>query len=331
MTKTRQKDNYFLKIALFFIIMAIAGLIFRTVYYPDFVNSEKINIITTLDNNQGYHPKIISFDKEWNGYKYWLAFTPYPKGDETKENPVVNASNDMLNWFIPTQSETPLDIPEISDSLHYNSDTHILYNEKLDQLELFWRYVDDGNNTVTIYKITSKDGKEWTEKEVFLFSENRKERDYVSPAIILEGDTYKIWYVDKKQVYYFEINGKTDNPKKLDIKYKNNYKSWHLDVIYNQDKEIYEMVICAYQDINHRENMNLYYTNSKDNLDWTTPIVIMTPSNSEEKWDSEGLYRSSLLYENNEYYLFYSGHDEEMNVGIGIMRGENIKKLKAYS
>lgn len=332
MKKTKMKDNYFLKILIFFIIMTIAGLIFRNVYYQDIVNANKLNVITTLNNNQGYHPKVISFEKAWHGYKYWIAFTPYPGKDETKENPVINASNDLIHWEEPHGIENPLDVPNTPDSFHYNSDTHLLYNDELDQIELFWRYVNDEDNTVTIYKMTSKDGVNWNDREIFLYSNNRKEKDYVSPAIIYDKGKYKIWYVDKKKAFYTEKDNNLElNPISLDIEYKDNYKSWHIDVIYNREKNLYEMITCAYQDINHRENMSLYYTSSKDNISWSTPTVIMNPSSDINNWDSFGLYRSSLLYEDGEYYLFYSGHDKDDNVGIGIMKGNNIKKLKAYS
>ena len=328
----KYKDNYLLRIAIFFAVMITAGLIFRKVYYKDIINSEQLNIVTTLNNKQAYHPKVIYFKNSWNGYKYWMAFTPYPNADESKENPVINASNDKINWIEPTGTNNPLDIPENAGKYHYNSDTHLLYNEDLNQLELFWRYVDDENNTVTIYKTASKDGINWTEKEVFLYSDNRKELDYVSPAIMYDKGLYKIWFVDKRKVYYTE---KTTNsikePAILNINYLKGYNTWHLDVIYNQEKKQYELIACAYQDINRRESMSLYYTYSKNNKKWSTPIKILSPSTNQKLWDSEGLYRSSVIYENGKYYLFYSGHDDEMNVGIGLMYGEKIDKLESFS
>ena len=42
------------------------------------------------------------------------------------------------------------------------------------------------------------------------------------------------------------------------------------------------------------------------------------------------LYRSSILYENEKYYIFYSGYDINDNVGIGIMYGEDMKRLRAF-
>lgn len=296
------------------------------------INSKKIKFITDIGDNQAYHPKIISFDKKWNGYKYWVAFTPYKEGNEEIENPCINASNNLNDWEVPNGLNNPIDKPQILDKFHYNSDTHLLYNEIYDRLELFWRYVDDKKNKVIIYQMTSKDGRVWSNKKVFLESKNRKEKDYVSPAIIFEKNKYKIWYVDKKRVYYIEKKDELlTEPKLINIKYNDELYTWHIDIYYNTKKNIYEMLTVAYKDINKRENMELYYSKSNDNLNWDKAIRIMSPSTKDNLWDSQGLYRSSMLYLNNKYYLFYSAHDDIMNVGIGLMCGKNINDLEACS
>lgn len=329
--KNKNKDNYIIRILFFYAILIVAALIYREVHYPDLENSNQIKLETTVGDNQGYHPKVVAFDKEWNGYKYWMAFTPYPYGDETKENPVINVSNDLVNWISPKGLNNPLDIPNPSDKNHYNSDTHLLYDEKEKELELFWRYVNDKDNEVIIYRMTSKDGINWTDKEEFLVSKDRKTIDYVSPALILNNGIYKVWYVNKQKVFYLEKEEeRITEPRVVELKYNNNYQTWHLDVIYNDNKNLYEMVTCAYTNVNHRDTMPLFYTNSKNNIEWSTPIKIMEASANKNSWDSQGLYRSSLLYMDRKYYLFYSGHDSNRNNGIGLMYGKNISALKAY-
>ena len=327
-----EKDNYFKMICTFYAIMIVIGLIFRSIYYKDVVNSKQLHFVTPLQENQVYHPKVLSFENEWNGYKYWIAFTPYPNTSQNVENPVINASNNMIDWVEPKGINNPLDIPNPVSSKQYNSGTHLLYNSDLDRLELFWRYVNDLEDKVIIYMIYSSDGINWSNKEAFLESDERSQRDFVSPAIILENGVYKIWYVDKKEVHYIEKHDdKISDPVTLNIKYKNDYRTWNIDVIYNEDKNIYEMLMVAYQNVNHRESMDLYYTSSADNESWENPTRIMKHSTDEELWDSQGLYRSSLLYDEDsgKYYVFYSGHDAHKNTGIGLMCGEDIKKLKS--
>lgn len=325
-------DNYIKKIVIFFLVLYAVAFTYRFFAYDKkvTVNSEKLELVTTLGDNQGYHPKVIAFDKPWNGYKYWMAFTPYPHADCTKENPVINVSNDMINWTLPSNMSAPLDIPANVDKVHYNSDTHILYNSELNRIEVFWRYVNDGDNQATIYKMTSTDGVNYTEKEVFMYSNDRKAQDYVSPAIIYENGIYRVWYVHRQKAWYTEIDksGNMATPRVLNINYENGYKTWHLDVIYNDKYNKYEMVTVCYQDVNNRKEMPLFYIESVDNYNWSTPKMILSPATSPSAWDNQGLYRSSVLFENDTYYLFYSGHDAVYNVGVGLMCNNNIEKLK---
>jgi len=102
-------------------------------------NSNQLILDNNVNNDQGYHPKVISFSKFFNGYKYWIAYTPYPKGDQCKENPVINASNDLIHWVSPLGISNPLDVPIISNAYSYNSDTHLLFNEDTQELEIYWR------------------------------------------------------------------------------------------------------------------------------------------------------------------------------------------------
>jgi len=294
-----------------------------------FKNQEKLKLITPDNDNEAYHPKIVAFDQKWNGYKYWIAFTPYHGRNAMIENPVINFSNDLETWYTYEKNE-PLDVPDISDDKHYNSDTHLLYNESEDQLELFWRYVNEEDNKMIIYKMTSKDGVHWTEKEEFLKSNNRKEKDYVSPAIILENGVYKVWYVAKKAVFYLEKKGDTiSKPKQLNIVYENGYKTWHIDVAYNKEIGKYEMVTVAYFDVEKREKMFVYYTSSADNETWSTPVAILGPTNDGDDWNSQGLYRSSILYYNDKYYVFYSGHNAKYDIGVGLACATKITELEA--
>jgi len=50
----------------------------------------KLDIISSYGDDQAFHPKVLNFDKPWNGYRYWMAYTPYPGADQRKENPESN-------------------------------------------------------------------------------------------------------------------------------------------------------------------------------------------------------------------------------------------------
>ena len=77
--------------------------------------------------------KVLNFEKPWNGYRYWMAYTPYPGADQRKENPHVCVSNDRIHWK-PFEGEgkavsldplTPFEDPD----KQYNSDTHLVYRK----------------------------------------------------------------------------------------------------------------------------------------------------------------------------------------------------------
>ena len=67
--------------------------------------------------------------------------------------------------------------------------------------------------------------------------------------------------------------------------------------------------------------MSLYYSKSTDNDTWTKPKEILKPNNG------SGIYRSSILYINNTYYIFYSDIVKKARRGVGIVYGSDISKL----
>lgn len=65
--------------------------------------------------NVGYcHPDVEFFPNGFNGYKYWMVFTPYFGAVENVqiskryENPTVVVSNDGLNWESPAGIHNPI-------------------------------------------------------------------------------------------------------------------------------------------------------------------------------------------------------------------------------
>lgn len=291
----------------------------------------KLNIVGPYGDDQAYHPKVISFDEEWNGYKYWMAYTPYPNGDSSKENPCIVASNNLINWTTPQGLKNPID--EVNDNKEgkiYNSDAHILYNDELNRLECFWRFVDDTTNQVIIYRSYTQDGIHFSDKEISSISYNRKEHDYISPAIIYENDIYKMWYVDHDYVVKYEEsnNGKNwSEPETVELKYeKSNLNTWHIDVI--STEKGYELLSVAFDVWKNRNDMSLYYSYSNnEKTGWKKCEKILEPTVGTKYWDNKGIYRTCFMYNEGVYIVFYSGTDLNMNHGIGIMYGENIKEL----
>ena len=309
-------------------------IIFALCFIPSprttYNSKNKLEIVSAYGDNQAYHPKVLAFPNGWNGYKYWMSYTPYPNGEDKKENPHIAVSNDMINWITPNGLKNPLDDGGETVKLkRYNSDSHIVYNPDTNIMYCYWRYVDDIDNKSIIYRLESRDGIHWNNKMVTAHSNDRKKKDYVSPAILYENSLYKMWYVDKKGIvrYATSQDGISWIDKNvIDIKYEKKLQTWHLDIISTQKG--YEMIVVAFDNWKNHNDMSLYYTSSLDGMQWNEAKEIIKPTTPTKYWDNKGLYRSSFIYENGNYYVFYGGTSKKYTHGIGFMYGKDILHLK---
>ena len=314
-------------------------------YNPEYVPIEDY-IAGTYGGDGAYHPECVYFEEGFNGYKYWLTYTPYPTFNDGYENPCILASNDLKNWELPEGASNPIE-PRPTDYIQgkiYNSDTDLVYNTDTKKLECWWRRYDSPAKKVTIYRKTTSNGVTWSEKEAMLQCELSKE-DYLSPALLYENGVYKMWAIDRYDNYsvvYREYSPKTKTwtkKRNIDIAYTTaDMNSWHLGVIHT-DKG-YEMVISAFEKTapNHIE-MDLYYTYSKDNKNYSVADIMLKPSRNTENWDNYGIYRSTMMYANGKYYLFYPGITKQKTnneqtpyayypSGIGIISGDSAFTMK---
>lgn len=304
---------------------------------------ERLFLPMAYDTIEATHPSVVSFEKKWHGYSYWMAVTAYPKGDATKENPHILASNDLTQWVEPKSGLNPLDEPHSSKNdehnrpLQYDSDTHLIFNKEKQRLEIFWRYVDDVRNKVTIYRQTTSDGQDWSNKEI-IYKENRKPNDWISPAFVKDESGYKVWYVTRgfNIVYRDSLDGKKwKHVKKLsipyDVKRPDEMRHWHLDVQKIDGK--YEMMVVGFRKksdntLKDRHTMSLYHSTSVNGKDWEPLKAILHPSGIKTAWDGKGLYRSSFIKENGNYYIFYSGIGYDQTRGIGLSYGDDLDNLQ---
>lgn len=313
-------------------VALILIIVFILCFIPpkDYNCKYKLNIRSTYGDIEAYHPKVLAFENGWNGYKYWMVYTPYPQGDDSKENPHIATSNNLIEWETPEGLINPLD-ERVDDGepKQYNSDAHIVYNSDLDIMECYWRYVDDKSNKCIIYRMKSEDGINWDKKEIAISSNDRQEKDYVSPAIIYEDKLYKMWYVDKNNTVTYAVSQDGINwidKKNVNIEYEEKLKTWHLDVI--KTNKGYEMITVAYDKWANHNDMSLYYTSSSDGVVWDKAKEILKPTVKSNNWDNKGIYRSSFIYQDGIYYVFYSGTSREYNHGIGLVYGKDIYNLK---
>ena len=90
----------------------------------------------------------------------------------------------------------------------------------------------------------------------------------------------------------------------------------------------YEMVLMAFENWEKRGLASLYHSVSKDNNTWTKCTEIIKPTVDSNYWDNRGIYRSSMIKQDDIYIVFYSASNMYNIKGIGIMYGKDINNLK---
>lgn len=134
------------------------------------------------------HPSVVYFADGWNGYRYWMAYTPYPNSNSEYENPCVAASNDRKTWT--ARGSQPL-VESPAGVGTYNSDTELYFDRAGNRMVLLYRETGIPNTTVTkLYVMTSTDGVTWTTPVIIYTSSGSgtaASTDLASPSI---------WYND---------------------------------------------------------------------------------------------------------------------------------------
>lgn len=144
---------------------------------------------------QTTHPSVVYVDDGWNGYRYWMAHTPYPAGDDAHEDPNICASNDGVTWVVPAGLTNPIDDQPGSPGA-LNSDVDLKFGPN-NELFLFWRTYDPNATGVEeqLYYSTSTDGVTWAAKIQYYESDQTVLR-MLSPTLVLDADHWVMWAVD---------------------------------------------------------------------------------------------------------------------------------------
>lgn len=119
----------------------------------------------TDSNNPGMHPSVIDMGIPWNGYRWWMANTPY-EGDfgNAMENPCIWGSNDRVTWHVPNGLVNPIDPwPGEGTDNHnwYNSDTELVWDPVERQMVCFWRETLVGSGVTKWWAAISTSGHSW--------------------------------------------------------------------------------------------------------------------------------------------------------------------------
>lgn len=283
----------------------------------------EINILNYLGNTENIHPKVLYFANGLWGYKYWMAYTPYPSGETDAENPCIAVSNDGINWIVPNGLVNPLAFPPKNSNGGYNSDTHLIYRDDIKTLECWYRVVKLQPSRDAIVRKTTTNGIDWRTEEIAI-NYGTYYKLILSPAVIFENGKYKMWYCHNNNVLYSETTNSTiknwTNPVVLPIDW-GSLSAWHLDVI-NNGIDGYEMVVCAYQQGGNNNTADLYYIKQFYTGEFTKPILILGRSSNIKSINYQSIYRSSLVKVGTAYYLYYSCIDKHWHRHMALCSGK---------
>lgn len=301
-------------------------------YEIGFANSDDYLHLATYDGSgQFVHPKVLYKDAGIFGHKYWMAYTPYPNADVSKENPCIAYSDDGVNWT--NISANPLDLPDDNGTVNYNSDTHLVYREDTKTLECWYRNADSTNQVEKIYRRTTTDGVNWSARE--LLKQTNGLSNLLSPAIIYDADNhkYKIWVVCASGGYHLDYYESTSGDswsfvKELHFTFEYNsetYTLWHVDVDWIDNRY---RVLCMCDDADGVGM--LFYTSSYSNANYDTPVPVMVGRAG--RWDLR-LYRSCLVKCGNMYRIYYSGVNKVTGTReyrVGISESDELGKFVGF-
>lgn len=285
----------------------------------DFIpnTKEPLNIPTYEGSGQTTHPSVLYFENGWNGYKYWMAHTPYPNSNNLYENPSIVASNDNKTWYEPATNP----IAPLPEGKGYQSDPTLFMDGNT--MEMWYRAT-----TGTLTEIFSKrttDGVTWTAPEL-LFDNNTFEI-VRSQTVRLKNGKYRMWYTSgttsNVTLKYAESTDRKNwsGVRYLSVELDSRYTWWHGDVIVDDVSGKVEMIIMCKS---NTMPWAVFYTYSYDNVQFTPAMLLINPTVGSLRFDNQQLYRPAFMKVKGEYYVYYSTPSK-----IALTIGKTIYSLGA--
>ena len=246
---------------------------------PD--NGTEIRVEYISSVGQSVHPSVWYFPNGWNGYKYWMAVTPYPGEDAHPEDAYIFVSNDGKNFIEPPGFKNPVFGWKNKPWDVWHSDNVLFYDEKEDKLYCFVRETNDATKEDYILVTWTTDGVNWANPQYCNFSPNPEYCNNISPSVWKEDDgKWRMWVVNTRTLGWqvseytdIDIYESTDAINwtyvgKCNLNLKN-WAIWHQEV--RKIKGEYWMLAAVF----HKDEpdadtlqMALILGRSKNGVDW---------------------------------------------------------------
>ena len=275
------------------------------------VNAASPLTTATYDGSgQATHPDVYDFGSgnTWNGFRYWMAMTPYPAADSTKENPSILQSADGNTWAVPAGLTNPL---EPQPGAGFNSDVELLYDSGTSTMRCLWRESVGANDTYDSREST--DGFTWSNKTQLL---QAVVQSLASTAFVKIGATWHAWSCDTtvspirlKHRTASALTGAWSAAATCTITGLPTSKEvWHVDVAYDTTLGQYHALLCVRDTIVNSAgagNRSLFFLTSSDGDTWAAQSLILDPLSN--AWDGLHIYRSCMVRTASGYDVWYGG------------------------
>ncbi|NHN29384.1 hypothetical protein [Paenibacillus agricola] len=272
-------------------------------------------VIPTYDGSgQSVHPSVLYFPQTRGGHRYWMAFTPYPNGNDQLENPSIAVSNDGIHWSVPAGIQNPL-VHSPGTSADYLSDPNLFMHG--DHMYMIYReYI----RSVTPFEerwfiMRSEDGLSWETPVQLTYSQASIQ---VSACILHDGSQFVMYFVTytkgafqaiQKMVCLGDPMCKEQWSEPHDTQLTglpSGVYPWHIDVALQPDSG-WDMLLTTCTEIGGI-NCRLHYAYSKDGDHWkTTAEPFIQPLHPLE---NSLHYKACMIrMERQRYHLWYSAMD----------------------
>lgn len=264
----------------------------------------KLTIPTPDGTGQAVHPKVLDTGTPgWNGWRYWMAMTPYAWANDALEDPCLLVSQDGTAWQAAPGAPTPLDDQPGSPE-HYNSDTHLVLRDGT--MYAIWRTSKNGAAPDRISWRTSTDGKTWTPTRV-IYEGGALGTVYgqmLSPALVPTGTGWRMYLVapntHPNQLVWVETTAATPTPADWSAPTRCVLDAgdthilgrdvWHIDVV--QDASGWWMLINDCIPRTGGIDGDLILARSTDGTTWTSGRGPLLPRYAAHH---DALYRGTLI------------------------------------
>ncbi len=238
----------------------------------------------------GTHPSVVDMGVPWNGYRYWMAFTPYYNSNNQLELPCILASTDRQTWVVPSGLTNPLQ-PAPGAGNHYD-DPELVYNPDTGELWLYYIYAS--GQILKLELQSSSDGVHWSSKQDLLSIGGN---GMTSPSVFRRTGSdwwlfYNTCFTPSLQARQ-STDGKTWGPPlTMNATPVKGFSFWHSQVKWNSTANRFEML--SYDRVAGSTNANvgnIFAYTSANGTTWTA----VSQSALVELW----AYRPCFIYNGN--------------------------------